>query len=337
MLFFSSLSFLVGVLFYFNYTKELHTLDERLLDSMRLCSYDLKCDNFELGFDEIASQELYTLYKEPKGAVGYFPIPDSQKFVMSLTYKQISYDADIASLQTSAAYRFFATLLIVMLLSLLFSLYALHPLRSALLLTQEFIRDILHDFNTPLASMRLNSAMLRREIGENTKLDRIEQSVENILALQSHLRSYLNNHALQKEEFYLFELLEAEVALLEKAYPSIGFRVISDEEITLFANKEAFMRILGNILSNAAKYNRQNGTVRVWLEDERLYIEDGGKGIQNPKRIFERFYKEQERGLGIGLHIVKKLCDELNIGIEVRSEIGKGSRFVLDIAPLILR
>jgi two-component system, OmpR family, sensor kinase len=68
-----------------------------------------------------------------------------------------------------------------------------------------------------------------------------------------------------------------------------------------------------------------------------LNIIDSGKGIKNPKRIFERFYKEQDRGIGIGLHIVKKLCDELGIKIGVQSILESGTTFSLDLSKLTLR
>jgi len=71
-------------------------------------------------------------------------------------------------------------------------------------------------------------------------------------------------------------------------------------------------------------------------KNKTLNIIDSGKGIQNPKRIFERFYKEQERGIGIGLHIVKKLCDELDVKISVDSKLGSGTAFSLDLSKLTL-
>ena len=60
------------------------------------------------------------------------------------------------------------------------------------------------------------------------------------------------------------------------------------------------------------------------------------RSINNPKRIFDRFYKEQDRGIGIGLHIVKKLCDELGIKISVDSKLESSTTFSLDISKLTL-
>ena len=336
LLFSTSLGLLIGTLFYFNYTKEVKTLDDALFSQMRLCSYDLKCKQFVIDFVPKQKQLLYTLYKEADGLSGYFPIPGSNDFVMQIHLEQQKHQKQLKALQSSAYWSFLGTLVVVALLSVLFSMYALYPLRNALSLTQEFIKDILHDFNTPLGALRLNSAMLRREIGDNKKIDRIEQSVQNVLDLQENLRAYLYNHEQQKERFMLKALVAERVSLLEKSYSGVHF-YISIDETKLTTNKAAFKRILDNLISNAAKYNSADGTVTLAYDPvtSSLQVIDTGKGIKNPKRIFERFYKEQERGIGIGLHIVKKLCDELGIKLTVKSQLQKGTTFTLALQHLI--
>lgn len=337
LLFFTSLGALIATLFYINFTKEVQTLDEMLLSEMRVCSFDLKCEQFHIDFLEHKNEKLYSLYKDENGLSSYYPIPGSTKNIMLLRLDSKKYHEEISQLKSDNSWRFFAVLAVVFVLSILFSIYALYPLRNALLLTQEFIKDILHDFNTPLSTLRLNSSMLKKEIGQNEKITRIEQSVENILSLQKHLRSYLKNHDMQKEELSLNSLLKEQISLLEKNYTYINFS-IDAKDIKLLTNKEALTRILSNILTNAAKYNKKNGFVKIVYEQKNktLNIIDSGKGIQNPKRIFERFYKEQERGIGIGLHIVKKLCDELDVKISVDSKLGSGTAFSLDLSKLTL-
>ena len=336
-LFFSSLGLLIGTLFYLNYTKEVKRLDDALFSEMRLCSYNLKCKQFEIDFVPLQKQIFYTLYKTEDGLNSYFPIPDSQDFVMQLHLKIEEYQNKLQTLQKEAYWNFFGTLLIVIVLSILFSLYALYPLRNALNLTQEFIKDILHDFNTPLGALRLNSAMLKKEIGDNSKIRRIEQSVQNVLDLQENLRAYLHNHETQKESFLLKTLVEARVELLEKSYPQLDFQ-IAINDVTISSNLPAFTRILDNLMTNACKYNTHHGQVYLNYDEKKkqLKIIDTGKGIKNPKRIFERFYKEQERGIGIGLHIVKKLCDELDIKIRVESQEKKGTTITLLLSNLIV-
>ena len=338
LLFFTSLGILIATLFYLDYTRTVKNLDETLFSQMRLCSYDLKCKQFAIDFVSVEKLTPYTLYKSGSGLNAYFPVPGANDYLMQLHFPADNYQSELQALRNKAFLAFAAVIAVVFILSVLFSLYALYPLRNALLLTQEFIKDILHDFNTPLASLRLNSAMLRRELGQNDKIVRIEQSVQNVLDLQHNLRSYLHDHAMQKEDIDLKQLIEKRILILEKNYPDITFSV-SMESLLLHVNREAVARIIDNLLSNAAKYNRHNGIVRIVYEkrSSALKIIDTGKGIKAPKRIFERFYKEQERGIGIGLHIVKKLCDELGIRINVESEVGKGTTFTLSLSTLTHR
>jgi len=106
--------------------------------------------------------------------------------------------------------------------------------------------------------------------------------------------------------------------------------------IEIETNREAFTRVIDNLLTNAAKYNKKEGSVHLTLENKTLKIQDTGKGIQNPKRVFDRFYKEQARGIGIGLHIVHKLCEELQIPITLESQVNKGTTFSLNLKALTL-
>ena len=335
-LFFGSLNILIAILFFINFTKGVQTLDENILSEMRVCSYDFKCEKFKIDFMNLTDdKKLYTIYKDNNGLTSYYPVPNSQNFLMLFNLNKKDYDTEIKQLKDKAYINFVGVVFVIFILSVLFSVYALYPLRNALLLTQEFIKDILHDFNTPLASLRLNSSMLKMEFGENEKLIRIEQSVQNVLDLQEHLRSYLKNSSLQKEEFELKHLVQERVDIVSKNYPNINF-FIDVQIIKLSTNQEALTRILDNILINAAKYNKADGFVKVTSEKNLIKITDSGKGIKNPKKIFNRFYKEQDRGIGIGLHIVKKLCDELKMKIDVESKVDVGSSFYLDISKLTL-
>ncbi len=317
-----------------NYQKEVQTLDEQIFSQMRICSFDLQCAEYGIDFVPKDGHELYKLYKKPNELSSYFRIPASQKNYLKIYLKKSLYDAKVSKIKRSLFLKFLVLELIIALLSFGFALYALSPLRNALRLTEEFIKDILHDFNTPLSTLRLNISMLKSKFGETSQIKRIENSVANILNLQSNLRSYLHSHAAQKEEFSLLPLLQERVEMLKSNYRDINFN-IEGCETTLYTNKDAFVRIIDNLLSNAAKYNKANGSVTLSCKENKLFITDTGKGIKNPKRVFERFYKEQERGIGIGLHIVKKLCDELHISISLTSKLQEGTSFILELKNIL--
>jgi len=280
---------------------------------------------------------VVSLYKNNNKIYSYFNITSSDNYVLKFTLEYSKYELIIKKIQEGYILQYLVVILIITILSVLFSLYSLNPLRQALILTEEFIKDILHDFNTPLSSLRLNASMLKKEIGDNNKILRIEQSVESVLRLQSNLKSYLLNETQEKEIFSLNNLLSQRIDLVSKLYPDINFSS-NINNVNLNCNKDALTRIVDNLLTNAAKYNNKDGIVQLlYIEDKKvLQIKDSGKGIKNVTKIFNRFYKEHDRGIGIGLHIVKKLSDELGIAISISSKVGVGTTFSLSLSSLTL-
>ena len=333
-LFFISQSVLISALLYLDYRQELKILDDGIFSKMRICSLDLSCSEYSIDFEESQKYELYKLYKDSKSLSSYFPIAGSKKNILKIYLQKKQYEIKVEKVTKKFMFKFLFVTVVVIILSLLFALYALSPLRNALNLTQEFIKDILHDFNTPLATLRLNVAMLEDENKKSKKLQRIKNSVQTILSLQSNLRAYLHNHTSEIEVFELQELLKERVTLMEENYRDLKYS-FKLQKVYLKTNKEAFIRILDNLISNASKYNKKNGVVDFNFNDKILEIKDSGKGIKNPSKIFERFYKEQNRGIGIGLNIVKKLSEEIYVRIYLKSTIDVGTSFYLDLSKIM--
>ena len=318
---------MIAIIGYINYQNELEHFDKELLDKMQLCNYSLDCQEFKIDFIEKAEQSTHILLKNNKEVSTLFPVEGANTYYLKLFYSQNDYHQQLTALYQNSLTNFFMWLFVIALLSILFSLYALYPLRKSLLLTREFVKDILHDFNTPISTMRLNRSLLQKEIGENKKLDRVERSIQKILFLQENLRDYLDFSKSKKETINLLEFISEQVNLFTNSYPNLNYHIEIKKDTFLKSDKKSLTRIIDNLLSNASKYNRTNGKVFIGFDETQksLKIEDTGEGIQNPKRVFERFYKEHERGIGIGLHIVKKLCKELNIQIKIESKVGKGT------------
>jgi signal transduction histidine kinase len=303
---------------------------------MKLCSYNLKCDDFSLDFvPPSEGKETNYLYKN-SNIYSYFVVPTADEYLMKVILTQKKYEAQIDLIKNSLIYDMLLFSIFIFLISLLFSLYALNPLKKALNLNEEFVKDILHDFNTPISSMVINFKLLKKQLGENKKINRLENNIETILTLQKNLQTFLKGIHTQKEQFSLNDLLQSRIHYFEVLYPDISY-AFSMVEINLDTNKDAFTRIIDNILSNAGRYNITNGTVNIFLDRYTLVIKDSGVGMINPSKIFERFYKEQERGIGIGMHIVKKLCDELSIEIEIESKEKNGTEVMLDLSKVILK
>ena len=335
-LFFILLEVLISIIIWQQFNHEKRVLDDQIQTQMKLCSYNMKCGDFSLDFVP-SSEEKETNHLYKNGIIySYFVVPTVDEYLMKVIMTQKGYESKIDLIKNSLIYRMLYFSIFIIVIALLFSLYALKPLKKALNLNEEFVKDILHDFNTPISSMVINFKLLKKELGENKKINRLENNIETILTLQNNLQTFLKGIHTQKKQFSLNNLLQNRIHYFGVLYPDVSY-IFFIEDISLETNKDAFTRIIDNILSNAGKYNIRNGTVNVFLDQHTLVIKDSGMGMINPSKIFERFYKEQDRGIGIGMHIVKKLCDELSIEIKIESREKNGTEIMLDLSKVILK
>lgn len=216
-------------------------------------------------------------------------------------------------------------------ISLLLTNSALQPMREAIYKLDKFAKDLIHDLNTPLTTIKLNLKLLDKEpaFKENKALRRIEKSAYEISELHENLKVLLEEDTFLLEETDVCRIANELLVDYKAIYTTLHFD-IACTPLTGHLNENAFRQILHNLLLNACKYNRPRGTVRLYTRGRTLFIEDSGSGIEHPERIFERSYSEQSSS-GIGLEIVKRLCDAMNIAIGVTSS-GKGTTFSLTFA-----
>ena len=336
MIFFILLEVLLAINFWHEYGVKKLDIEEKIHVEMKLCAYTIQCEGLTTDFvDRDKDKEENILYKSGD-FYSYFKVPTAEKYLMKVVYPYSAYQKRIILLESKIKYKFLLYSFFAFLVSFLFAIYALTPLRKALHLNEEFVKDILHDFNTPISSMKINLSLFRREIGESEKINRLENNIESILGLQHNLQAFLKDIPTQVETFPLDTLIENRMVYFKTLYPDIQYDSKIDK-VLLETNKDALTRILDNLLSNAGKYNRAKGKVTISMQQNRLVISDTGKGIKKPTKVFKRYYKEQDRGIGIGLHIVKKLCDELHIPITIESNIQKGTTVILDLSNVMLK
>lgn len=333
-IFFTLLEILLAINFYQEYQRELKQVENKISLEMKLCAYSLQCEGLFSDFVNNSSNiEINRLYQSDN-FYSYYKVPSSKKYLIKITYPMKRYNTLIKDVEYDVIKRFILYTIISIIITLLFAFYALLPIRQAIQLNEEFVKDILHDFNTPISSMKINFKMLKKEIGNNTKIERIETNIETILRLQNNLQIFLKGLKNQADRFDLQHLVKDRILYFQALYSDIDYSFDIDSTI-IITNKDAFIRILDNLLSNAGKYNKTDGSVKVYMKNSKLIIEDTGKGIKNPSLIFKRYYKEQDRGIGIGLHIVKKLCEELHIGIKVQSQEGVGTKMILNLSEIL--
>lgn len=220
-------------------------------------------------------------------------------------------------------------LLLFALISYFLSLRALRPMQDAIVKLDNFSKDLIHDLNTPITSILLNTKILERgEFKENKALQRIKQSAEDIGALHNNLNILLQEDTLVVRKEEICEIVREVVGIQEKIYTDIDIQV-EPSSLKAIVNRDALKQIVANILSNACKYNKENGYVKIYAEEKTLYIKDSGVGIKNPTQIFTRSYTEHAHGHGIGLDIVKRLCDVMEITINAHSVVEEGTTISL--------
>ena len=333
LVFFSLLEILLVLLFIELYHTKKTEYRHNLLRDMQVCSYSLTCEQFSFDFAPQSENILNKLYDD-NSTYAYFTIPKSKKYYMKISYPTQKLLEDIEDIIQTLWIQFILASLLLLGVALFFTFYSLSPIRKALRLNDEFIKDILHDFNTPITSMILNIKMFKDEKGEDPYISRLSQSIDNILLLQNNLKSFLHNSPSQSQNVDIASLAQERLKNIEHIYPKLAYIYDKQNELVKNTNHELLMRIFDNILSNAAKYNKVHGEVRVTIAYDTVTIEDTGKGIKDVHKVLHRYYKEQDRGLGLGLHIVNKLCNELNIGMSIQSQINSGTKIILNFQHL---
>ena len=169
--------------------------------------------------------------------------------------------------------------------------------------------------------------------GDPDRISRIVTGLDGLAKAQA-LRS-----ALQKQLLELSPYLNSIVEKARGSFPgtAVTFSVECGNELSILADTECLMGIMTNLLDNAAKAVKHDGTVTVSASKKGDQIEfairDTGCGIRKKAlpHIFERFYRGSGEGIGLGLTIVKELVDACEGTIEVQSTRGKGSVFTVCI------
>ena len=283
-------------------------------------SYTLKGKEFKIDVvPKRNNKKFYELKENNKEFFIYVPIPYTENDVFKISYSKDRFFNDIKPEKNKLLLTFSLSTLFVLVLSFLFSIYSLQPLRKALNILEETTKDIIHDINTPLMSILVNLKILKMSYKENEEIKRIEQATNQLKNLYQNLNLISKEIEKNIESVNIKSVIQKELDNFQKLYPEIKVRVDLKNTV-LETDKTALERIISNLLSNAFKHNIPDGYVKVILTSEKLIIENSSREIKNPEKLFDRFYKESQRGLGLGLSIVKKLSEDLGFKVKIETE-----------------
>ncbi len=312
---------LLSAVVYLMYRSDLLELKNSIFLELKNYSYTLEGERFVLDVVPLKENDsFYELMEDEKGLYILVQVPGVKADALRITYPAERYEKDVASIGKRSLLLFGIFSLFSMILSALFSFYALGPLRRALRLIEEVTRDIIHDLNTPIMTLLVNLKILSSKYSDE-EITRAILSVKQLQSLKENLRPLMQERTRALKEIDVGEIIEDELSDLAKIYEGVPV----EKELKVLKGKwdeEAVRRIFSNILENAFRHRRGSGPVRVRIEDRKVVVENPSQQVKNPGKVFERFYRESDRGTGLGLSIVKKFCTEMGWRVSARYEEG---------------
>ena len=210
------------------------------------------------------------------------------------------------------------------------------PMRDSITQMNHFIQDTTHELNTPISTILTNVEMIETfgKYEENsTELKRIEIASKTLSRIYDDL-TYLNlNHQYHRQIVSLdfSALLEERLVYFTGLIEAKKIELIEtvDENIVLKIDKNDAIRLIDNLISNAIKYNKHQGTLEVLLTSTYFAVKDTGIGIAKKDLggILHRFKRanKSEGGFGIGLDIVNQVVLSYDYTLYINSVLNKGT------------
>ena len=241
----------------------------------------------------------------------------------------------IINLQNSILWFLLGAGLLFTLLGVFLGKLFVAPMRESMEHMNNFIQDTTHELNTPISTILTNIEMLETfgKCEKNEELQRIEIASKTLSRIYDDL-TYLNlNHNYHRriERVNISEFVHERMVYFKTTAQNKGLDLEVDIEtnVMLDIDKNDITRLVDNLISNAIKYNKPKGLLSVKLTQEKLLVKDTGVGIakQDLASISGRFKRanKSEGGFGIGLDIVNQVVNSYDFGLDISSELHKGT------------
>ncbi len=217
---------------------------------------------------------------------------------------------------------------------------------------RNFVTMVTHQLRSPLGAIFQYIEVLLSDIGgtlSEMQREMLERARERLNGLLQLINDWLDMSRLQAGEIThrlqpvaLASCVDAALAGLEWSAREKGIEIsteVPDDLPLVEVDPDSFREVLSNLISNAIKYNRPNGCVRIRAFQQEDWVvvdvEDDGLGIEEKEIpfLFEQFFRSKskevrgQQGTGLGLAIVEKIVRAHGGKMQVRSQLGKGSTF----------
>jgi signal transduction histidine kinase len=222
----------------------------------------------------------------------------------------------------------------------------------------QFLAMVSHELRTPLTAISAYTDILSRNSAGNM----IEKQVAQLGVIRrnaTHLNRLISDlldisqiessaFSLKKINFDLGEMIFELIESLEPLVSEKKHQLTADvtEDITLNADKEKVRQVITNLIENAVKYSPVGGDINIEVSlvegDAEIVVSDNGYGIsaEDQDRIFETFFRSRTDenwevpGTGLGLSLVKRIVSMHGGTVELESELGEGTSFVI-LLPIL--
>jgi signal transduction histidine kinase len=201
---------------------------------------------------------------------------------------------------------------------------------------RNFTRNASHELRTPLAVMRANLDSLQRRAADlpelTMPLERMQRTVRDMEKLLETLLILAreDESRLPREAILINDLVVERMEQISRALGNdqVKVKLEADSLVQLHAPPKVLAIVIDNLLRNAINYTGKGEVlIRIWADG--LSVQDNGPGMDAEllQRVFEPFERGESSsgGFGLGLTIVKRLCDRFGWKITIESEPGVGS------------
>ena len=250
----------------------------------------------------------------------------------------------------------------VALMEVLASQSAVAIMNARLFNQSDLLAEIMHELKTPMMAIRSASELLTRpDLPTDKQQPLIAMIQRESVRLSNMTKDFLDFARLESgrvriahEAVDIVTLVHEIVSIQQPQAGTRGIEISTDiaddipglnDDPYLDGDYDRLKQVLLNLVSNAIKYNRENGRITLSLKRDEtcltIAVSDTGRGItlEDQEHLFERFYRipgseNQSEGSGLGLSIAKKIAEEHNGRIEVDSILDEGTTFTI-ILPLV--
>jgi len=207
-----------------------------------------------------------------------------------------------------------------------------------------FVRKIIHEMNTPLSAIELHLSVLLKEHCSKKNVEMIKSSARMLATIYEDIAFHAGKERIcyppqwiNIEEFVADRMLYFDTMASVK---NIFLEMQADHGFYIHISKTELQRLVDNTLSNAIKYSTNvSPIIEIIISHEdgdlNLIFKDTGLGMSQEEidNLFETYYRASNniQGLGLGLSIIKEICDDYNIAIDIQSIKKQGSIFTYKI------